>query len=212
MKKLATHIVLILTVTLSVASFLFASAVVAQPLKNVMLKQSAAQVRDDQVKTLQILDGALERLRETYKPKQTVLATAYEDWKKIYNEFAAHIDDADRHISELNKIADDLFAEWAQEAEMISDSNLKSRSLDKLQDTKEHFQDIQEHLIDKRANAQDITIKLRDRVLFIKHSLNAESLEVLQEEASDIETDMEDMRDDMEKELVQLNDFIGTLP
>ena len=212
MKKLATHIVLILTVPLSVASFLFASAVVAQPLKNVMLKQSAAQVRDDQVKTLQILDGALERLRETYKPKQTVLATAYEDWKKIYNEFAAHIDDADRHISELNKIADDLFAEWAQEAEMISDSNLKSRSLDKLQDTKEHFQDIQEHLIDKRANAQDITIKLRDRVLFIKHSLNAESLEVLQEEASDIETDMEDMRDDMEKELVQLNDFIGTLP
>lgn len=210
MKKLATHIVLILTVTLS--SFLFASVVVAQPLKNVMLKQSAAQVRDDQVKTLQILDGALERLRETYKPKQTALATAYEDWKKIYNEFAVHIDDADRHISELNKIADDLFAEWAQEAEMISDSNLKSRSLDKLQDTKEHYQDIQEHLIDKRANAQDITIKLRDRVLFIKHSLNAESLEVLQEEASDIETDMEDMRDDMEKELVQLNDFIGTLP
>jgi predicted nucleic acid-binding Zn-ribbon protein len=184
----------------------------AEPLKNVALKESAAKVRDDQVKTLKILDGALERLRTTYKPNQTELATAYEDWKEIYNGFAGHIDEADRRISELNQIADDLFAEWAQEAELISDSNLKNRSLDKLEDTKEHFQEIKEQLVEKRASTQEIIVKLRDRMLFIKHSLNAQSLEMLREEASDIEDDLEDLRDDMEKELVKLNEFIGTLP
>lgn len=184
----------------------------AEQLKSVVLKKSAAAVRDDQVETLRLLDGALERLRHNYKPARTALSTAYEDWRTIYNNFAGHIDDADKRIGEFERNAQDLFTEWAQEAETMSDSGLKGRSLSKLEDTRERYSNIHQHLVERRASAQKIIVQLRDRVLFIKHSLNAESLEVLREEANDIETDMEDMRDDMVDALDQLNSFIVTLP
>jgi len=183
----------------------------AQQLKNVTFKQNANQVRNDQVQTLRILDGALGRLRATYKPRSTALSKAYEDWKDIYNEFADHITESDRRIVQLDESAVALFGEWAQEAETISDSGLKSKSLSKLDDTKAQYEQIREQLTQRRKGSEKIRVQLRDRVLFIKHSLNAESLEVLKEEASDIESEIEDMKDEMEDALKDLNVFIGTL-
>ena len=103
-------------------------------------------------------------------------AQATEACEKQANELRAH-------VSPMRNSATSVFERWEKSLEDFSSPNMKQRSSDRLESTRERFVEVQEAAVLAQAGFDELNGQLRDTVLFLGHDFNSTSVAEIEEDA-----------------------------
>jgi hypothetical protein len=191
-------------------SLIFCFSAVAQTKSN-NVKNAVSNVKKNQQEVLLILDDILISIRTKYKMPDTPLSEKYHDFSDRYNRLAIRVSNLKESQSTFKESCLDLFSEWKREAEQIHDKELKNSSLEALADSKAVYDEYSKRLDKGMDNLHPIQQKVKDNVIFIKHRLNAETIEGLDLSIKKLANDIDDLISDFEKLLEETNQYISSI-
>ena len=158
--------------------------------KRHLLRDQVENSRSDQEKASEAFKDALTRLKEMYGFQAGDLEKMYNRLSDDYENCSQRAANIDERIEKIQRIAQDLFAEWRLEIDQIHNPGFRSQSMQKLKTTESRFTRLESALITARRRMTPVLDNLKDYVLFLKHNLNAQAIGSLKGEAASIETDV----------------------
>jgi hypothetical protein len=134
-----------------------------------------------------------------------------EKYKKLNAELQRSEDRANQVKDRINAVRDvskDLFKEWDDELGKYSDRTLRRESEREMRDTKRRTDALIASMARAQARVGPVLKPLRDRVLFLKHNLNARALGALTNELDTVRTDVDELVADMQRSIADADAFI----
>jgi hypothetical protein len=114
-------------------------------------------------------------------------------------------------IDAVRDVSKDLFKEWQKELDQYSDRSLRAESERQLRDTRR----LADNLIASMQRAEDriapVLKPLRDRVLFLKHNLNARAVGALDNELLSVRGNVDALVADLERAIADADNFIKAM-
>jgi hypothetical protein len=178
--------------------------------KRDLLRSAISKARNDEVETVEQFKDALEALQAAYSTQPSELQKFYSRLKSEYESSEAQAKTLKGRVTTLNKIASDLFREWKNEAESMSNNSLRERSLDQRERTMDRFADLKTALQRSEKQMDPVLEQMKEYVLFLKHNLNAQSIGSLREETRDIQLGMDRLTDTMASSINEMDSFLKT--
>lgn len=179
--------------------------------KRDLFKRKVSNVKDDQEETGEAFKDALTKLKEVYAFDGGNLEREYNKLNDSYTDAKDESVKVSASIKKLDEVAQDLFVEWEGEIKEIQTSDLRRKSSDQLSETKTKYKTLHQHLKTSEKKMAPVLAKLKDQVLFLKHNLNARAIGGLKTEGDKIETDIENLLNEMDKSTKEAEAFIETL-
>jgi hypothetical protein len=181
--------------------------------KRDLLKDNVEKVRDDQQKAAEQFKDALTRLREMYHFEGGGdLEKTYDKLKTELDRSKSRADAVHSRIKSVEQISSDLFAEWEKEAKTITNARLRQDSEEKLRETQRKYDDMHSAMKRAEASMDPVLAQLNDQVTYLKHNLNAQAIGALKGEAVSVETEIQQLIQDMNASISQADAFIKTIP
>jgi hypothetical protein len=163
-------------------------------------------------------DAAKKQFATTLDEFKSVTSFAGGDLEKAYNKVNGSYESCNSRatevsdrITKIDTVAQDLFKEWETELGQYQDQELKRTSQEKLTATKDRYAQLIAAMRKSEASMQPVLKAFHDRVLILKHSLNAEAIASLQTNVAGINTDVQKLISDMEASINEANTFIGNI-
>ncbi len=152
--------------------------------------------------------NALEAFKAVVAVDGGDLEETYDRLSKAYERSDDRAGRVRARIKEVKGVSKDLFSEWEKELNQYSDPSLRRASEGQLEATRDRYQVLADKM-DKAASSMDPVLSaFSDRVLFLKHNLNARAIASLGEESTVIETDVADLIAEMERSIAEADAFI----
>lgn len=139
------------------------------------------------------------------------LEKQYRRLKGEYEDSEARAKDVQKRIAEVERVAGDLFAEWEKELGQYKSTEMRRTSQRQLQDTKNRYQKLIASLKRAEKKLDPVLAAFNDRVLFLKHNLNARAISSLRTNRAVIEADIGALIADMNKSIAEADQFIKAL-
>ncbi len=114
-------------------------------------------------------------------------------------------------IDAVRNVAKDLFDEWNGELKKYSDPALRQESERELRDTRRRTEALVASMARAHARVEPVLKPLRDRVLFLKHNLNARALGSLTKELDTVRTGVDELVVDMQRSIAEADAFIASM-
>jgi len=179
--------------------------------KRDILVDRVEEARDSQEEAGEQFRTALESFREVVDFEGGELERKYDQLKAEYDRSEARAQEVSDRIDSVERVAEDLFDEWESELDQYSDPNLRRSSEKALRDTKRKYADLIDTMKRAEAKMPPVLARLNDQVLFLKHNLNARAIGSLQGVAVDLQSDVDDLLEELEKSISEANQFIEEL-
>ncbi|MEJ2198945.1 MAG: DUF2959 family protein, partial [Desulfuromonadales bacterium] len=122
-----------------------------------------------------------------------------------------HARDVSKRIDEVEDVAEALFDEWEDELKLYSSDSLRRSSAEKLEQTRNRYQNLMKAMRRAEARIEPVLTPLRDQVLYLKHNLNAQAIASLQSELGRVEGDVSSLIREMEAAIREADAFIVSL-
>jgi hypothetical protein len=155
--------------------------------------------------------SALERFQAIVQVEGSSLEDKY---KKLNAELERSEDRAkavkDR-IDAVRDVSKDLFKEWNDELGKYSDRQLRQESERELRETRRRTDALIGSMAKAQARIEPVLRPLRDRVLFLKHNLNARALGSLTRELDTVRTGVDELVADMQRSIAEADAFIAAM-
>ncbi len=180
--------------------------------KRDLLRENVEEMREDQQKVGEQFESALEKIRAIYGLDGGDLEDRYDALRSEYDRAEERANDLRGRIDDVEDVAEDLFREWENEADQITDQRLRARSLQQLSQTRQRYARLADAMQQSESSMEPVLTKLRDQVLFLKHNLNAQAIGSVEDEALDIEQDVRLLIDDLRASIRRADEFIEQLP
>ena len=176
-----------------------------------------------------ILVDRIEKTTETQEETKQQFQSAYEELASLvdvddqgleqrYQRMASAVDKSEAKASELtarissvDKVANDLFAEWEEELNQYQSTSLRSASQNNLNATKARYQKIYQKMQESSAKVEPVLQVLQDNTLYLKHNLNARAVSGLSNEVLVIEDKVRALIAQMELSINESKSFIGSM-
>ena len=149
---------------------------------------------------------------ETFRSVVAVEGGALEDKYKTLDDT---LQDAEKRANEIHDrvnavkdVAGDLFNEWEKEIGKYSDRALKAESQRELRETKKKADTVIAAMRRAESRIDPVLQPLRDRVLFLKHNLNARAIGALDKELVAVSTNVDTLVADLETSIAEADTFI----
>jgi len=179
--------------------------------KRDLLKKRVDKARDEQKEAGEDFEDALARLKKVYSFEGGKLEKEYNRLNNAYENAADQTRDVHQSIIRVETVAKDLFDEWEKELEQIQTENLRAKSRQQLNLTRNKYSEMHEALKKSEAKMDPVLGKLKDHVLYLKHNLNAQAIASLKGEAGKIQGDIESLIKDMNKSIESADQFIKSI-
>ena len=179
--------------------------------KRHLLKDNVEKARDEQEKASEQFKDALTRVKEIYGFEGGDLEDFYNKLSDDYSACERRAEAVEERIDTVEEIASDLFNEWENEIDDISNAQLKAKSRQSLEDTKVRYARLSDAMVKARDRMQPALTHLQDYVLYLKHNLNAQAIGALKREVDDIEVEVAALIRDMSKSIEEADQFLKTL-
>ncbi len=180
--------------------------------KRDLLKKNVVKARDEEKATQQQFKDAMTRLKEITGFQGGDLEKQYNALKADYDRSAAKAESVRSRIKDVEQVAGDLFTEWDKENQQISTPSLRESSTQQLITTRQKYNELHTALKQAEASMDPVLRRLNDYVLYLKHSLNAAAIASLKGEAQNIQTDISQLIEQMNRSIAQADEFIKTMP
>lgn len=163
---------------------------------------------------------ATEVVKDTYANFKEVtgykdnsgLETKYDKLKRAHERSKGTADKIRTRITRTEKAANDMIAEWESEIEMMGTPDLRLMSKATLRDTESKCFDLLEKMKNSAEKIDPVLDHFGDVVLALKHELNAQAIESLDVNLTEIEADVDGLIRDMEDSIAEATRVIESLP
>ncbi len=179
--------------------------------KRDILVKRVGKARDAQQETQTTFKDALEQFGAT-------VAYAGGDLQKQYDQLSAELArcesraaDVHARIADVERVARDLFREWAAETKQYQNAQYRRDSEAKLRDTQRNCDRMLDAMRNAESKIEPVLAVFRDQVLYLKHNLNAKALAALQDESARIEMDVNALIQDLSASIAEADRFIQTM-
>ena len=152
--------------------------------------------------------SALEAFRAVVDFDGGELEATYDKLNGEYEDAEKEADRVRTRVKDVQIVARDLFKEWRKEINVISDAGLRRSSETLLGDTEVRYAELEEKMLKASASMDPVLTAFKDRVLFLKHNLNARAISALGAESAQIEADVSNLIAEMERSIAEADAFI----
>ncbi|MBK9130120.1 MAG: DUF2959 domain-containing protein [Gammaproteobacteria bacterium] len=139
------------------------------------------------------------------------LEAQYKTLKDEYDESVERAEEVKSRIDDVRDVADSLFAEWNEELGKYTDPNLKRASAQQLKSTQASYKKLITAMDAAEKKIHPVLNAFQDRVLFLKHNLNASAIASLRNQKMNIEKDISALIRDMNTSIAEADKFIDSM-
>lgn len=176
--------------------------------KRDILVSRVEDVAKSQTEAKEEFADALEAFRAVVAVDAGELEDVYDDLSRAYDRAESQADDVRSRVSSVERVSRDLFREWEGELSQYSDAGLRRASERQLRDTEARYATLRGKM-DAATNSMDPVLSVfKDRVLYLKHNLNARAIAALGTETADLEDDVARLIAEMEQSISAADAFI----
>jgi hypothetical protein len=176
--------------------------------KRDILVDRVREAQQAQTEAKEEFQTALERFKAVIDVEDSSLERKYET---LSRELERSEDKAKRvrdRVKAVRDVADDLFNEWQKELGKYSDRSLRAESERDLRETKRRADGLIASMRRAESRIEPVLTPLRDRVLFLKHNLNARAIGALGQELTAIGGDVDSLVAELETAIKDADTFI----
>ncbi len=155
--------------------------------------------------------NALEAFRAVVAVDGGELEATYDRLSKAHERSEERAERVRSRIKEVKGVSKDLFREWEQELDQYSDPSLRRASEGQLDATRDRYAVLAAKMDKAAASMDPVLTAFNDRVLFLKHNLNARAIASLGDESAVIENDVADLIAEMERSIAEADAFISEM-
>ena len=163
-------------------------------------------------------EKAKEQIKTTMQAFQEVTGFQGGDLEKVYKKLNGEYENAadsakkvsDR-IDSIEKVSGDLFKEWGGEIDSMSDRELKRQSRQMLADTEKREAVLVRKMRAVEARMKPVLATFHDKVLFLKHNLNARAISSLRQTSVELDQQVGALVQQIEASVQEADAFIATL-
>lgn len=175
------------------------------------LVSRVAGVATSQADTKEEFEDALQAFRAVVDVNAGGLEAAYDNMNKAYKKAESQADETRARVKSVKRVARDLFKEWEGELSQYQSADLRRTSENQLKDTQQRYAVLAERMDAATASMDPVLSVFKDRVLYLKHNLNARAIAALNTEASTLETDVARLIAEMERSIAAADAFISDM-
>lgn len=179
--------------------------------KRDILVKRVGKARDAQQETQEVFQDALEQFGAVVKFDGGDLQKQYDRMSAELERCEGRAEAVRTRIDDVDKVAQDLFREWAAEAKQFQNAAYRRDSEAKLRDTRRNYDQMLGAMRNAESRIEPVLSVFRDQVLYLKHNLNARALASLQDESAKIETDVNQLIRELSAAIAEADRFIQTM-
>ncbi|MGB3721620.1 MAG: DUF2959 family protein [Pacificimonas sp.] len=177
--------------------------------KRDLLVDRVEDTRGSQKGAQEAFRSALQTYRSTSNADTARLEAAYDKFSGSYDNAKDKAGAVKSDINTMRRVAKDMFSEWESELAKYQDASLRASSEAQLNETRRRYAALDAKLTETEAKMQPVLLAFRDRVLFLKHNLNAQAIAQMRGEQARIETDVSALIADLDASIAEANRFIA---
>lgn len=135
-------------------------------------------------------------------------------YKRLQDEYDECEDSAEsvrEKVASIEKVASDLFSEWEKENQEISNADDRRASADLLDGTKDRYKQLIGAMKKASSGMDPVLRAFKDKVLLLKHNLNAQAIASLSNQVVSIQGDVDRLVETMQKSIAEADAFIGSM-
>jgi len=166
--------------------------------------KSQAEAKDE-------FEDALEAFRAVVAVDGGALEAMYDDLKRAYERADNQAGETRARVASVKQVSRDLFREWEAELGEYSDAGLRRASERQLRDTQQRYEVLAGTMDAATASMDPVLSVFKDRVLYLKHNLNARSIAAISGETAQLETDVARLITEMEQSISAADAFISEM-
>jgi len=179
--------------------------------KRDLLVSNVKDARDAQKDAQEQFKDALERFGSVVEIEETGLKKAYDRLSDEYDDSKDAAEEVSDEIDDVEQVAADLFVEWEKEIELYTDPNLRNNSKNQLRDTQSRYNEMLKSMQAAEQSMDPVLKTFRDNVLFLKHNLNAQAVGSLKGTFENLEGDIDNLIQQMNRSIERSNQFIAEM-
>ncbi|MEE9342612.1 MAG: DUF2959 domain-containing protein [Gammaproteobacteria bacterium] len=179
--------------------------------KRDLLLGQISDARKAQEKAKEQFADALEQFISVTNFDGGELEAQYRKLKGEYEDSESRANDVRDEIKDVERVARDLFKEWEKELDQYSTPDLRRSSEQQLQTTRTRYSQLIKSMKQAEQKIDPVLEAFQDRVLFLKHNLNAQAIASLRSNRADIESDISTLIAEMNKSIAEADKFIASM-
>ncbi|HEB77741.1 MAG TPA: DUF2959 domain-containing protein [Methylothermaceae bacterium] len=176
--------------------------------KRDILVHRIEKAREEQAEAKEQFKTALEKFSALTRFHGGELQDKYEELNAAYEASVDKAEAVRKRIADIEDVAEALFEEWQEELQQYSNAAMRAQSARQLTETRRRYQRLVAAMKRAAAKMDPVLTMFHDRVLFLKHNLNARAIASLQGELDIIEDNVADLIKEMERSIAEADAFI----
>jgi len=179
--------------------------------KRDILVDRVDNAREAQQEAKEQFESALEQFVVMTNYKGGELEKQYKNLKSEYEDSKARAEDVRERIELVEHVSGALFDEWKMEISQYTNRDLKRASEKQMRDTKSSYSKLISTMKKAEKKIEPVLKAFNDRVLFLKHNLNANAISSLRSQKKAVESDIKSLIADMNKSIDEADKFIKSM-
>ena len=178
--------------------------------RDILVKRVRA-ARESQQKGKEEFKSALDRFKSVVATEGGTLEQKHSALNRELERSEDRANEIHDRVKAVKDVADDLFKEWERELGQYEDRRLRTESERELRETKRRAQTVIKAMENAEKRVDPVLQPLRDRVLFLKHNLNAAAIGALDKELLSLQTNVDALVADLESSIAEAETFISQM-
>ena len=179
--------------------------------KRDVLVNRVKDARAEQADAQETFTSALEEFRTLVDVEGGELEKKYDRLSASYDRSKKQATDVRKRIKDVETVGSKLFKEWEQELSLYESADLRRRSQQQLDATRDDYVTLI-GAMNKAADRMSPVLELyEDQVLFLKHNLNARAISSLDTERLKIEERVTALIEEMNAAIAEADAFIASM-
>lgn len=179
--------------------------------KRNILVSRVESAQESQQDAKQQFESALEQFIAVTNYSGGDLEKQYKKLKNEYEDSQSKAEKVRDRIDAVESVARDLFEEWQQELAQYSSQTLRRSSEQQLKNTQRSYNKLIRSMNTAEKKIKPVLTAFYDRVLFLKHNLNANAIASLRSEKKTVETDITSLIREMNNAIAEADRFIQSM-
>jgi Skp family chaperone for outer membrane proteins len=179
--------------------------------KRDILVDRVDNAREAQQEAKDQFESALEKFIAVTDYSGGDLEKQYKTLKSEYEDSVSRADAVRDKISSVEDVAGALFKEWEGELKQYSSADLRRSSERQLKATQKSYSTLITAMKAAEKKIAPVLAAFNDRVLYLKHNLNANAIASLKTQRKSVETDIQGLIRDMNTSIAEADKFIKSM-
>ena len=179
--------------------------------KRDILVNRVDDARDAQADTQETFKNALEQFASVVDYDGGDLQKQYDKMSSQLERCEKRAKEVTERINSVEKVAEDLFKEWAKESKLYSNQIYRLESEKKLVETKKAYSQMIAAMRNAESKIEPVLVVFRDQTLYLKHNLNAKAVAALQGESAKVAADVNALIKELSDAIAEADRFISSM-